>query len=92
MKRPVFKATIKGYKYVRMTGPIRVPTSFRVRIYADGEVVISTRGYLGDAVCKSPDGFDNGPVAARQKLLEQTCAKLGKLALESQQLASLKKK
>jgi hypothetical protein len=50
MKKVVFKATIEGRELVQKTGPIRVPTSFRIRIYDDGEAVITTRGKLADSV------------------------------------------
>jgi hypothetical protein len=52
MQKVVFKATIKGLDLVQKTGPIRVPTSFRIRIYDDGEAVITTRGKLADTVWK----------------------------------------
>jgi len=50
MKKVVFKATIEGRELVQKTGPIRVPTSFRIRIYDDGEAVITTRGKLAYSV------------------------------------------
>ncbi len=50
MRRSVFRASIRGRDLVRQTGPIRVPTSFRIRIYDDGETVITTRGRFEDSV------------------------------------------
>jgi hypothetical protein len=48
MRRKTFDATITGRSYVEMTGFLRVATNFRLRLYDDGDVVITTRGKLGN--------------------------------------------
>ncbi len=46
MRKALFKATIVGRDLVQKTGLIRIPESFRIRIYANGEAVITTRGRM----------------------------------------------
>jgi len=53
MRRAVFKATLVGRDVVQRTGLIRIPTSLRIRIYDDGDVVITTRGKLTPEVERS---------------------------------------
>ncbi len=50
MKRVIFKATIFGADYVKRTGMVRTPTGFRIRVYAGGDTVITTRGKLRGCV------------------------------------------
>jgi hypothetical protein len=74
MKRAVFKATIVGRDLVTLTGMIRTPDNFRIRIYKDGEVVITTRGRL------MQDVFGTG-----QYTLEAVVKRLSKLASQKQE-------
>lgn len=44
MRKRIFSVTLRGDQ-VRRSGPVRpAPTLMRVRVYDDGEVVITTRG------------------------------------------------
>lgn len=70
MKRPIFKATIVGYKNVAKTGVIRMPESMRVRFYAGGEVIITTRGRIE-------------PHAMGERSYSSVVAKLSQLEAES---------
>ena len=84
MKRPIFKATIVGSENVQKTGPIRSPDSFRIRIYDDGEAVITTRGKLTWSGGDSPT-FVGTKMMGDKYSLEAIVERLSKLAGESRQ-------
>ena len=67
MRRLVFSATIDGEDLVRRTGPIRVPDPLRVRVYDDGQTVITTRGSSDRLVMWSGDDKAH----ARQEILDR---------------------
>lgn len=81
MRKCVFRASIRGRDLVQKTGPIRVPTSFRIRIYDDGEAVITTRGRFDDSVEGSK--YFGGEKRGREYSFEAVKARLLGLVKES---------
>lgn len=84
MRRPVFKATIVGSENVQKAGTIRSPDSFRIRIYDDGEAVITTRGKLAWSGADSPT-FVGTKMMGDKYSLEAIVERLSELAGESRQ-------